>query len=269
MFIQYSLNNMTLSHFITNLLASGRFCFCGIEAAATLGTGSIATRAALRRLRHKGEIAMPFRGFYVIVPPDMRSLGCLPANQFIPSLMEHLDEPYYVGMLSAAEHHGAAHHRPQSFQVVVKRSRPAITCGSVRVDFITRKNITAIPVQQFKTPRGYLKVSTPEVTAFDLTGYPQHSGGLDNTATVLSELAESMDMARLSSVAELSPIAWSQRLGYLLELTGQAELAEGLADYVGSRNAVTVPLCPSKPHKGIQENRRWRLFPNERVEAEV
>jgi predicted transcriptional regulator of viral defense system len=260
---------MPISHYINDLLAQGTYCFSGVEAAEALGSGVIATRAALRRLRHKGEIAMPFRGFYVIVTPEHQKLGCLPANQFIPALMSHLEEPYYAGLLSAAEHHGAAHHRPQAFQVVIQRSRPGITCGSVRVDFITRKNVAVMPTQDFKTPRGYLKVSTPEVTAFDLAGYPHHAGGLDNTATVLAELSESLDSTKLASIADLSPVAWSQRLGYLLELIGEANLAKGLAEYVDGRNPVPIPLSPSQPHKGVRQEARWRLLPNDKVEPEL
>lgn len=260
---------MILAHYINGLLAQGKYCFSGTEAAQALGSGVLAARAALRRLRNKGEIAMPLRGFYVIVPPELRALGCLPANQFIPSLMAHLKEPYYAGLLTAAEHHGAAHHRPQAFQVVVQRSRPGILCGRVRVDFISRKSVAAMPVMDFKTPRGYLKVSTPEATAFDLAGYPHHAGGLDNAATVLAELAESLDAAKLAAIAGLSPVAWSQRLGYLLERVGEAGLAEGLAEFIAVRNPVTVPLSPSQPHKGVRQNSRWRLLPNEMVEPEL
>jgi hypothetical protein len=60
------------------------------------------------------------RGFHVIVPPEYRSLGCLPPEQFAPALMETLGMPYYAGLLSAAQFHGAAHQRPQVFQVVVE-----------------------------------------------------------------------------------------------------------------------------------------------------
>lgn len=260
---------MLVSHYIDDLLAQGIYCFSGVEAAAALGSGVIATRAALRRLRHKGKIAMPLRGFYVIVTPEHRKLGCLPANHFIPALMIHLEEPYYAGLLTAAEHHGAAHHHPQTFQVVVQRSRPGITCGGVRIDFIVRKNVAAMPTMDFKTDRGYLKVSTPEVTAFDLAGYPHHAGGLDNTATVLTELAESLDAMKLVAIAELSPVAWSQRLGYLLEVIGESALAEGLAEYINTRKPVPVPLSSSQPHKGVRQVVRWRLLPNDTVEPEL
>jgi len=260
---------MLIAHYIDSLLAQGIYCFTGLEAVEALGSGVVATRAALRRLRHKGAVAMPFRGFYVILTPEYRKLGCLPANQFIPALMEHLAAPYYAALLTAAEHHGAAHHRPQVFQVVTLRTRPRITCGSVQIDFIARKNVALMPTRNFKTPRGYLKVSTPEVTAFDIVGYPHYAGGLDNIATILTELAESLDAVVLASIAKLSPVAWSQRLGYLLELIGEAGLAEGLAEYIEQRKPVPVPFSVSQPHKGVRKIARWRLFPNEKIEPET
>jgi predicted transcriptional regulator of viral defense system len=260
---------MALAQYLDDLLAHGTYCFSGVEAAQSLGSNPIATRAALRRARHKGEVAMPFRGFYVIVTPEHRKLGCLPANQFIPALMAHLEEPYYAGLLTAAEHHGAAHHRPKSFQVIVPRTRTRLTCGSVRVDFVARKNGADMPTQDFKTPRGYLKVSTPEVTAFDLAGYPHHAGGLDNAATVLSELAEKIDAAELVKIAGLCPVAWSQRLGYLLEVVGESDLAEGLAEYINGKNAVPVLLSPSQPFKGVKQEPRWRLLPNDNVQPKI
>ena len=50
-----------------------------------------------------------------------------------------------------------------------------------------------MPVQSFNTPRGTILVSTAEATAVDLVGYQHHAGGLDQVATVLSELAEHID----------------------------------------------------------------------------
>jgi len=260
---------MNLSQYIDGLQAKGSYCFSGEEVDAALESGTVATRAALRRLKQHGAIAMPFRGFYVIVPPEYRQMGCLPANQFIPELMEYLKEPYYAGILSAGEFYGAAHQRPQAFQVVTEHSRSGILCGTVKVDFIKRKNAAMMPTREFKTPRGYLKVSTPEVTAFDVVGYPHHAGGLDNAATVLAELAESLDANKLIAIAGLSPITWSQRLGYLLELIGETELAEGLASYVAERKPVPAPLSPSRSYHGVRQNPRWRLLPNEKVSPDL
>jgi predicted transcriptional regulator of viral defense system len=61
---------VTAMQFITDLIASGRYGFSSGEAAHALGTSAVATRAALRRLRQKGELALPYKGFYVVVPPS-------------------------------------------------------------------------------------------------------------------------------------------------------------------------------------------------------
>ena len=125
---------------IDEFAAQGRYCFSFAELVERLDSSPVAIRSALNRLKKKGVLALPYQEFYVILPPEHRSRGCLPPQQFIPHLMEHLDEVYYAGLLSAAEFHGAAHHRPQVFQVVVAKARRPIECGQVRVEFIFRKN---------------------------------------------------------------------------------------------------------------------------------
>lgn len=254
---------------ITNLVAKGRYSFSSGEAAQALGTSPVATRAALRRLRQKGELAMPYKGFYVVVPPEYRNVGCLPASHFLPALMAHLGERYYAGLLSAAEFHGAAHQRPQVFQVVVAKNKPEILCGKLRVIFVARKNMDRIPTADFKTPRGYLKISTPEATAYDLVGYPGHGAGLNNVATVLAELAEKLDGKALARLAELSPIAWAQRLGYLLELVGGKEKTLELAQYITAKNPPQTPLAPSHPVAGSSRLQPWNVLVNTPVEPDV
>ncbi len=259
---------MTASQYIDHLASLGRYHFTTTEAAETLGVSQVAARAALRRLMRRGEIAAPFRSFHVIVPPEYRRLGCLPGEQLIDQLMGHLDEPYYVGLLSAAEHYGAAHHRPQQLQVMTEKNRPSLECGSVRVSFIARSNAREIPVRLLNTPRGTLRVSTPEATALDLMGYPEHCAGLDNVATVLSELAESLDPDRLVEAARLSPLPWSQRLGYLLERLGTGEAAGSLAAFVADKAPPVTPLTPAAPMQGTPRDPRWKVAVNVTVEAE-
>lgn len=140
--------------YILNLAARGRYNFTSSEIRQALGISAAAARQSLSRLAAKGDIASPARGFYVIVPPEYRQLGCLPADQFVPALMEHRKVRYYVGLLSAAQYHGAAHHRPQEFQVVLNGNRPAIACGTVKVVFVSRRNLASVPVESFNNPRG-------------------------------------------------------------------------------------------------------------------
>ena len=95
--------------YVEDLAAAGRYHFLAKEAQKALGISRAAVKVTLSRLAKRGVIASPARGFYVVVPPEYRSLGCLPADQFIPALMKTLNLPYYVGLLTAAEYHGAAH----------------------------------------------------------------------------------------------------------------------------------------------------------------
>jgi predicted transcriptional regulator of viral defense system len=100
-------------------------------------------------------------------------------------------------------------------------------------------------------------------------GYAGHCAGLDNVATVLSELAEKIDAGKLRKIAELSPIAWVQRLGYLMELVGAKDKADGLADYVALKRPVRTPLAPALKSIGAKMDSRWRVFINTRVEPDL
>ena len=119
--------------YLENLAATGRYHFDSADARTALGLSAVATTMAVNRLAKHGAIASPARGFYVIVPPEYRALGCLPAEQFVPALMKRLGLPYYAGLLTAAQYHGAARQRPQEFQVFLDRRRRSIACGRVRV----------------------------------------------------------------------------------------------------------------------------------------
>ena len=254
---------------IDEFAAKGRYCFSFKEIAEKLDASPGAIKSALHRLKKKGELAVPYQEFYVILSPEHRTRGCLPPQQFIPALMEHLSEVYYAGLLSAAEFHGAAHQRPQVFQVVVAKARRPIECGQVRVEFIFRKNAADIPTEERNTTAGTVKISTPEATALDLIGYVRHCAGLDNVATVLAELAEKIDINRLIEVAGYSPVAWVQRLGYLLELLGENEKADMVAGYLKASHPMPTPLMPGASVKGAKKNNRWHVFVNTAVEPDL
>ncbi len=250
-------------------MSRGRYHFTSREAQKALGISAEATRLALNRLARQTLIASPERGSHVVIPPEYRRLGCLPADQFIPALMHQHHLPYCVGLLSAAQFHGAAHHRPQEFQVMLPKVRRPIRCGQVRVTFIARKRLVEVPMQAFNTPRGTIQVSTPEATAIDLVGYPERAGGLDQVATVLSELAEAVDPARLTAAARTAPMPWAQRLGYLMDLVGAGEKGERLRTYVHDAGPRAVPLSLGGQSEGGLLDRNWNVIVNATVEVET
>jgi hypothetical protein len=182
--------------------------------------------------------------------------------------MEHWGLTYYAALLSAAELHGAAHQRPQVFQVMLKQNRRSILCGDVRVEFTARYDLEDTGVVQLTTPRGYLRVSTPAATALELIGYYDRSGGLSNVATVLAELCEFIDPPALIEEARRSPLAWVQRLGYLLELVGNTDHADLLQPLV--KDVIhPAPLMRTARRSGAPRDTRWNLLLNDVVEPDL
>jgi predicted transcriptional regulator of viral defense system len=223
---------------------------------------------ALHRLGLAGRLVMPRSGFYVIVDAQHRSAGILPPEWFINDLMRDFAKPYYVGLLSAAQLHGAAHHRPQEFQVVIPgRAVRPIRAGNVRIRFHGKGLFGKSQVQEMKTPTGMMRVATPETTAWDLVRYPHAGGGVANVVTVLKELAGRLDSVRLRDIARShGEVVVAQRLGYLLEKVGAKGLSAGLAGLV--RNAPLRLLEPGAPTKGGRENTKWHLLINANLKAE-
>jgi predicted transcriptional regulator of viral defense system len=262
--------------YIKQLQKEGRRSFATQEAQASLGITRTAANVALHRIKRKGELASPARNFYLIVPPEYQVLGCLPPDHFIPLLMEYWHDKYYVGLLSAAAYHGAAHQQPQVFQVMTEKQYPAIHCGSVHVQFIKNKYLNNAFTQKFMMPTGYLLVSTPETTAMDMLIYQQQAGGLNHIATVLTELLEVIDGARLLELAKQSfTIAWVQRLGYLLEIIEpentkhRDEIVALLRLYIKEKKPQTIPLNLSLPMKGFPRHRDWNVAINTKIESDI
>lgn len=260
---------LSAAGYIDDLLARGRSTFTTDEAVLALGVSVAAARASVRRLKDKGIVVAPIRGFHVIVPPQYRRIGCRPAEQFIPELMAYLEEPYYAALLTAARYHGAGHQAPMVFQVVVPRPRRGLSCGEVRVDFVARHDMAETPVVERNTETGVLRISSAEATALEVVGYPQHCGYLDNVATVLAELAEVLDGEALASEARRAPLAWVQRLGFLLELVEAGQLAAGLAAVIEERGAFPVALAAWTDMTGAPRDGRWKVAVNIDVEPDL
>ena len=261
--------SQSAQEFADGLLARGRHTFTGEEADSALGVSPNAAYLALRRMVKQGRLAMPRRGFYLILEPQHRALGALPPANWIADLMRFHGAPYYVGLLSAAALHGAAHQQPQEFQVVTSAILRPVTVGRVRIRFFVRGQMRRAATQQMKTPSGPIAVSTPEMTAYDLVRY-RNAASIDHVATVIAELAERMDPARLVAVARKNhepPVI--QRLGYLLERTGHAALADALARLPRKGRVRSVPLEPGSPERVAERSARWHVLVNADVEVEA
>lgn len=262
---------MSILDYIKQQLREGRVSFTLEQAQQALNSSRHATISALSRLRQKGQIISPAKQFYLIISPEYEHLGCLPPEQFIPHLMAYWNSPYYVGLLSAAEFYGAAHQKSQHFQVIAPERHRNLKIGKISIHFIQKKvSYEEFATRDFNTPRSRLKVSTPEITAIDLVNYPWHSGGMNHVATVLTELAESINSDTLNKLAEASEeTAWIQRLGYLLMKVGHEKLTEGLSLIIENRKPSIVALNTAITKVGYPKDKQWRISINMHIESDI
>lgn len=258
----------SIAEWVDNLQAAGRYTFTREELTGFAGRSSVAIDAALRRLKKAGRIRSPRRGFFVIVPVENRAAGCPPPSWFVADLMRFLDQPYYVGILSAAALHGASHQQPMAFQVVTDRPTRAARAGRTRIEFHQSGSVEDSPTVELQTETGTMRVATPEATAFDLVRYQSAAGYLDNVVTVLSELAEHMQPEALAKCATSQPVPDAQRLGYLLDQLDQHDLAESLFRAVSDQRLRTVLLSPRRARGRRRSDARWHVIPNWKLEID-
>lgn len=255
------------------LLSRGRSSVSLSEVAGLLGSSEKDAASAMVRLRRSGRIFSPSPGLYLPVPPQFRTWGSLPAMDFIDPMMRAGGLAYYVAYLSAAELHGAAHQRPQVFQVVVDRPVQDRDFGRVRVRFYRSKLVTEVPTVLRNSASGQVRVASPEVVALDLAARPDVGAGLSNVATVLGELAEDgkLDPAQIEKVAGLYPVSVSRRLGWLLDFVGSQVPTNGLLESVRARSRarrVDDLLLPGGPRRG-KRSERWGIVVNSVVEPDL
>jgi predicted transcriptional regulator of viral defense system len=260
-----------------HLLAHGRPVVTLPDVAELLGTSAKQATSALVRLRRSGRIFSPRPGLYVAVEPQYHTWGSPPALDFIDPMMNAAGRGYYVALLSAAELHGAAHQRPQVFQVMVDQRLPERDFGRVKLRFHQARRVSHRPTQLVNTATGQAHVATPEVTVLDLVSNPHAGGGMGNVATVVAELIEDemVDSDRLVGAAATYPITTLRRTGWLLDHLAEEYGAEVDTDRLHrallerSRSThARVPVAADLPRRG-HANKRWGVVENTEIEADL
>src|ERR1700679_3420965 len=144
------------SSYMTRLLSTGSVVFSAEEARKALGVRRGPLLDAAERQQRKKHLVSPRRGFYVIVPPQYLSWGAPPPPWYIDDLMRHEGHPYYVGLLKAAELHGATHQAVMEFQIITDKRLPKIRAGRSAIAFYYRKDMAAVSgaIEDSKTDTG-------------------------------------------------------------------------------------------------------------------
>ena len=258
-----------LSSYVSGLLSGGRAVFTAEEAEQALGVGRGAFLDAAERLQRREALLNPRQGFYVVVPPQYASWGAPPPAWYIDALMRHEGHSYYVGLLKAAELHGATHQAVMEFQVISGTRLPKIRAGRNLIVFYFRKNVEAVTagIEGRKTDTGTMKISSAALTALDLLRYPQASGGIDNVVTVLSDLGQKIDPEQLATLSALVERPVVQRLGHLLEHLGHDALTGSMLESLQARGSLPWTELdrqeardPDFEPEPQQRDPRWRVI---------
>jgi len=256
--------------YLETIRAKGRYSFSLEELLNEFNISYNTLKQRLYHLKRKNKIAQIRQNFYVIIPPEYTALGTLPPDLFIDSMMGYLNKKYYVGLLSAAALHGAAHQQPTTFFVMSEFPAPRnITNEKLKIRFFSKQNMIEYGIIQKKTPSGRINVSSPELTAFDLLDNINHFG-INRIATILMELYEVMLPSKLSKTAKLvDNKANIQRLGFILEnIVGEEKLSSALFKIISKTNFTKVVLSPLKKRTG-ELNDKWKIIINEQIETDL
>jgi len=260
----------TLENWIDQRQSKGSYTFLRSEAYGESGLSEEAGKKALQRLAEKGRITKVKNYFYVIVPLEYAQAKSPPASWFIDNLMHAMNAPYYVGLLSAAAQYGAAHHAPQEFQVISNRYIRPLEIGRTRIHFFTSKFADAAVTQATKTPTGTMRVSTVETTVVDLVRFAKSAGQLDNVASVIGELTESIVSKKLlDAVKIVNDLPNSQRLGFILDHLGARNATNDLRRWVENQYPKPVPLRTGSKVSKLPENKPWRVAVDLPLEIET
>ena len=146
----------------------------------------------------------------------------------------------YVGLLEAAALHGTMDQAVLEFQVVSNKRLPRIRAGRNLIDFCFRMEMEAVTagIEGWKTDTGTMKISSVALTALDLLRYLLASGGIDNVATIFSDLGRKIHPEQLAAFSRLVERPVVQRLGHLLEHLGHDALTGPMLGALQARGSL-------------------------------
>lgn len=238
-----------IDDYLAEIQAKGRYSLTLGELKNQFSVSEKAILQNIYRLKRKNQLAQVRKEFYVVVPPQYSNRGMVPPTLFIADMMDFLNRNYYVGLFSAAALHGAGHQQPMGFQVMTQKPPLRnIKNQKLNISFYTKTTWEQDQIIEKKTETGYLKISSPELTAFDLVQHNKKIGGLNRIIPILEDLTDSIKPSILSKNAKTQKTPNIQRLGYLLDELGKETLSNSLLKLLGE-NTKEIPL--SLAHKRL------------------
>lgn len=249
--------------FIEAKLELGRVAFPLAELTKASGLSSIAARFQLLRLPGRVIRVSPRQPFFLIVGPEHRSLGAPPPNWWLQDYFDWLGRPYYLALQSAASAYGSNPQAIQVTQVMTDRPSRPIKVGRIQVRFFVKRGIQRTPTEQPAGAVAPLCVSTPEATVYDLIRYAKSIGGIERAAETMRPFLPRLRSRELKqALAAGDEFPTAQRLGFVLEASGNRLLAKAVRDWL-PKHLTPVMLSPVKGKPShLPLVTRWQLFNN-------
>jgi predicted transcriptional regulator of viral defense system len=270
----------SLDGYLDLRLERGRAYFSREEALDALGLAPQNLAAAITRLIRKRRLANPRHGFYLILRPEDRALGAPDPERWIDPLMKHQGIDYRISLLRAAAFHGSSGQAAMVFQLIVPKQLRGFEIGRHRLQFIYQAPHAFKEVNrpewlaQMKSEAGFAKVAGVELTLLDCARYLHRAAGINGVAQIAKDLGGKADPRKLAKLAQVYENSSVRRLGYLLELARHLRQAKALEPFAREAKSLK-PLDPAaKPlvaalASSQEENAKWMLLINERVEVEA
>jgi len=260
-----------LEQYLYEVRSKGRFSVTLSELKESFSISEKALHQNLYRLKAKNQIAQIRQGFYVIIPPEYSHRGVIPLYLYANELMKYLNREYYLGLFTAAVLHGAAHQQPMEYQIITKK--PAlrfIKNEKLGIYFFTKSKWGNDDIIEKKTDAGFVKVSSPELTALDLIYYNDKIGGINRLLPILDELAEEIKPSKLFKTAQrYNQTTTIQRLGFIFgEVLSFDEFTKQLKKVLKERNYFNIPLSITSKNKEGEIDKSWRIIKNIELEYE-
>ncbi|MCF8296871.1 MAG: type IV toxin-antitoxin system AbiEi family antitoxin [Saprospiraceae bacterium] len=257
-----------LEDYLAEIQSKGRYSVTLGELKAKFNTSEKAILQNIYRLKSKNHLAQVRKEFYVTISPQYSNRGIIPPTFFIDDMMKFLNRDYYVCLHSAAALHGAGHQQPMEFQVMIKKPPLRnIVSKKLIISFFTKGQWEQEQIVEKKTECGYINVSTPELTGFDLILHNKKVGGLNRIIPIIEDLTESMKPSLIATAAKSQMTPTIQRFGYLLDEMGKHLLANSLNKSLKNHTLKEIPLSLMHNNRTGKTNEKWKIIINTKLDV--
>lgn len=229
------------------------------EAKKLMKISNDSLKNVIYRLKKKKRIIEIKKGKYLFVPAKAGFEGHWSEYTF-RALPKLLGEGYYVGFWTALNYWGMTEQHPMVCFVATAKRAKDFEFSNQKIKFVTISKKKFFGFEKQKARDAEFNISGREKTIIDCLLFPQHCGGISETAKGLWNARKEINWEKLLEYARKAGVAAAtRRLGFILEeLKLRKDIQKKLQkDFIGFAWA-----DPSGYKKEFHYNKKWGLKVN-------